>query len=174
MKSLASKAADYLKKKVPSPQPQEYGELWTHIEQKRNDGLEARRPYEQRWLLTQAFVAGRQYTFFNASAHVVQELQPVRGRTRMKDNQLLPRVRRQVADFIKNDPIMSVVPSSTQDEDIQAAKAGDKFLKSFWRSNRMKKKTRQMATWIYGTGNVFLDHRWNRKMGPIQLDEKTG
>ena len=174
MKILASKAADYLKTKVPVPQPQEYGKLWTHIEQKRNDGLEARRPYEQKWLLTQAFLAGRQYTFFNSSAHVVQNLQPVRGRIRTMDNQLMPRVRRQIADFIKNEPIMSVVPSSTEDEDIQAAKAGDKFLKSFWRSNRMKKKTRQMATWIYGTGNVFLDHRWNRKLGPIQLDEETG
>ena len=174
MKKLASKAADYLKKKVAEPQPEEYGKLWTYIQQKRTDGLEARRPFEQKWLLSQAFLAGRQYVFFNSTAHVVQNLQPVRGRVRMMDNQLMPKVRRQIADFIKNEPIMSVVPSSTEDEDIRAAKAGDRFLKSFWRSNRMKKKIRQMATWIYGTGNCFLDHRWNRKLGPIQLDEKTG
>ena len=174
MKNLASKAADYMRKTAKKTQPKEFGDLWSHIDKKKKDGLEARRPFEQRWLLNLAFLAGRHYVFFNQSAHMVQNISRVKGRIRMMDNQLMPKVRRQIADFIKNDPIMSVVPSSTEDEDIQAAKAGDKFLKSFWHSNRMKKKVRQMATWIYSTGNVFLDHRWNAKLGPIVLNEKTG
>jgi len=173
-KLLNSRAADYLKKKPPGKQGRAERVLWTYIENRRGDALESRRPYEQKWLLELAFLAGRQYVFFNSSAHMLQNLEPVRGRIRMMDNQIMPRVRRQIADFIKSDPIMSVVPSSTEDEDIKAAKAGDKFLTSFWQSNRMKRKTRQLAGWQFTTGNVFLDHRWNRKIGPIKLDEKTG
>lgn len=90
------------------------------------------------------------------------------------DNQIMPRVRRQLADFIKNDPVMSVVPSSTEDEDIKAAKAGDKFLVSFWQGNQMKKKVRRLGGWQFTTGNVFASHRWDPKLGPIELDEKTG
>jgi hypothetical protein len=174
MENLGSKAAEYLKAKVrPSQGAAERG-LWTYIENKKNDGIESRRTFEQQWLLNMAFVAGRQYTFFNSSAHTVQNLTPVPGRVWITDNQLMPRVRRQIADFIKNDPIMSVVPSTTEDEDIQAARAGDKFLKSFWQSNRMKRKIRQLAGWIYNTGNGFLDHRWDRKLGPIEMDPQTG
>lgn len=173
MKTLASKAANYLKE-LKKPQSGELRELWTHIDDQRDAGMEARRPFEQVWLLTLAFLAGKQYTYFNSTAHMLQEVKAVRGRVRMMDNQLMPRVRRQIADFIKNNPTMSVVPSTNEEEDIAAAKAGDKFLKSFWQSNRMKKKIRQMAGWIYSTGNCFLDHRWNRKLGPIQIDPKTG
>jgi len=173
MKTLGSKAAEYLKA-VIKPQVSAKRELWTWVKNKKDAGLEARRPFEQKWLLNMAFLAGRQYIYFNSSVHEVQNLSPVRGRIRMMDNQLMPRVRRQIADFIKNNPTMSVVPSTTEDEDIEAAKAGDKFLKSFWQSNRMKKKTRLGAGWIYSTGNVFMDHRWNRKLGPIKINEKTG
>lgn len=173
MKNLASKAANYLLKKT-TVQSGDDNNLWAHISDQRDAGMEARRPFEQKWLLNMSFLAGRQYVFFNSTAHIVQNLEPVRGRVRMMDNQLMPRVRRQIADFIKNNPQMSVVPSTSEEEDIAAAKAGDKFLKSFWQSNRMKRKTRQNAGWIYSTGNCFLDHRWDRKLGPIQIDQETG
>lgn len=173
MKTLASKAAQYLLPKKET-QSNELKELWTHVSNQRDAGMEARRPFEQKWLLNLSFLAGRQYVFFNSTAHVVQNLEPVRGRVRMMDNQLMPRVRRQIADFIKNNPTMSVVPSTSEEEDIAAAKAGDKFLKSFWQSNRMKKKIRQAAGWIYSTGNCFLDHRWDRKLGPIEHNKETG
>ena len=161
-------------KKVKGPVSKKDEGLWAYIEKKKTDGMQARRPFEQKWLLNLAFLAGRQYVFFNSSAHVVQNLQPVPGRIRMMDNQLLPKVRRQIADFVKASPIMSVVPSTTEDEDIQAAKAGDKFLKSFWQKKMMKKRVRQLAGWLYSTGNCFLDHRWNRRIGPTELDEDTG
>jgi len=173
-KLLGSKAADYMRKKLPEKQGREERVLWAFVSNRKKDGIESRRVFEQKWLLNLAFYAGRQYVFFNSSAHMLQNLEPVRGRIRMMDNQVMPRVRRQIADFIKNDPTMSVVPSSTEDEDIKAARAGDKFLQSFWQSNRMKKKVRQLAGWQFVVGNVFLDHRWNPKLGPIELNEQTG
>ena len=99
---LDSKAANYLKKKPPGKQGRAEKTLWTYIENRRSDALESRRPYEQKWLLELAFLAGRQYVFFNSSAHTLQNLEPVRGRIRMMDNQIMPRVRRQIADFIKS------------------------------------------------------------------------
>ena len=147
---------------------------WEIIENRYTDGLTLRRPFEQRWLISMAFYAGRQYTFFNQSAWVLQQLRAVKGKLRTVDNQLMPRVRRQVSDAIRNEPIISVIPNTTDDEDIKAAKVGDKVLKSWWRSNRMKRKNRKMNYWKFVTGNCFLDDQWNPKAGLVEVDEKTG
>jgi len=65
---------------------------------------------------------------------------------------------------------MSVVPNTNEQEDIEAAKVGNKTLRSFWRTNHMQSKIRELGGWIYGCGNGFLDDRWNPKKGPMELD----
>ncbi len=172
---LKNRAADRFKKKGSRKGITEKDEkLWPLVKNYLDIGIEARRPFEMQWIINSAFLNGRQYTYFNIASHSLKQLKPVRGRIRKVDNQLWPRVRRQISDFIKTDPIMSVVPSSTDDDDIRAAKTGDKVLKAFWQNNRMKKKTRLMAGWIFSTGNVYVDHRWNPKLGPAEINEETG
>jgi len=87
------------------------------------------------------------------------------------DNQILPRYQKQVSRLIRNNPRMSVIPSSTDQEDIKAAKLGDKILKWYWRQHRMRRVVRQLGGWIYATGNCFMDDRWNPKLGPEALGE---
>lgn len=149
-------------------------ELWPFMKEKYQTGIELRRPFERRWIINLAFLAGKQYVFFNQNAHLLQQLKRIKGRLRNVDNQLAPRWRRQVSDLIATPPIMSVVPNTTEDEDIKAAKLGDKVLKSFWAQNKMKQKVRQMAGWIFSCGNVFLDDRWDGKKGPTSTDPKSG
>lgn len=147
-------------------------ELWAKVEALRDLGLELRRPFERRWIMNMAFLVGKQYVLFNISAHMLQQLKAVRGRIRNVDNQLVYRWARQVADLVKTAPVMSVVPSTTDEEDRKAAKVGDKVLKSFWTTGKMRKKIRQLAGWIYACGNGFLDDRWNPKLGPVTMDEE--
>lgn len=146
--------------------------LWTLLANNYDNGMNARRNAERRWLISLAFLAGRQYVFFNENVHMLQQLTRRRGRIRTVDNQLVKRWSRLVADLIKTDPIMSVIPATTDDEDIRAAKLGDKVIKSWWQSQKMRKKIRQLAGWIYSTGNGFLFDRWNPKIGPTQLNEQ--
>ena len=154
--------------------PDKKDELWDLVKNYLDEGLEARRPFEARWALNLAFLAGRQYAFFNMSVHTLNELKRVKGRVRNIDNQLLPRWRRQVADLVKTAPQMSVVPNTNESEDIAAAKIGDKVLKHFYRVNQLKKKVRQLAGWIYSCGNGFMDDRWNGKLGPTRINTRTG
>ena len=145
--------------------------LWSFVKNKYDLGVELRKPFERRWVISLAFLAGRQYVFFNQSVHMLQQLKQIKGRLRSTDNQLISRWGRQVSDMIAGTPIMSVVPESTEDEDIKAAKMGDKVLKAFWRNNKMQKKVRQMAGWIFSTGSVFVDDRWNGKLGPTEVND---
>ena len=163
-----TKAADHLKPKKRKIKAID-SDYWPLIDEKYNLGIELRRPFEARWLLSLAFLGGMQYTTFNSTAHMLQQIKKAPSSSRIVDNILLPRWTRQVADMIRVKPSMSVVPSSTEHEDIQAAKVGDKVLKHLWRDLKMKHKNRELAGWIYATGNAFLDDRWNPKKGPITL-----
>jgi len=144
---------------------------WGVIKEHFDSGAELRRPFDEVWLITLAFLGGRQYTFFNQTARILQQVGIPKGRIQAVDNRILPRYRKQISRLIRNRPTMSVVPNTDEQEDIEAAKIGDKFLKSFWRSAGMAKKMRLLAGWIYATGNGYLDDRWNTKKGPTQVKD---
>jgi hypothetical protein len=169
MTDIGSKAADRFFNKQKQNKKDA---LWSIVKENYDSGMDSRRPYDQRWALNMAFLMGKQYSFFNKSSHLIQQLKKVKGKRRNIDNQLISRWNRQVGDLIRTNPAMSVIPLSNDDEDIKAAKMGDRVIKHFWRSNRMRKKLRQLAGWIYSCGNGFLDDRWNPKLGPIDYNEK--
>ena len=131
--TLKSRAAEWMLKKDVK-QSGEDGELWKELKEQVELFLELRRPFEQQWMLNLAFLAGRQYTSFNSTAHLLQQLKQVPGRIRAVDNKLLPRWKRLVADWIKTEPEMSVVPQTMEEEDVHAAKVGNKIIKNFWQS----------------------------------------
>jgi len=149
-------------------------DYWPILKENYDLGLDLRRPFDQRWQINLSFLAGRQYVFYNRSAELLQQIMMRKGRLRIVDNKLLPRFQKQVSRMIRNQPIMSVVPSTTEQEDIEAAKIGDKVLKHFWRQNQLRKKIRELSGWIYGCGNGFLDDRWNSRKGPTKINEETG
>lgn len=146
-------------------------DLWPWLEEKYELGMELRRPYEQKWLINLCFLAGKQYVFFNDATNILQGLTNTKFRVRVVDNKILPRFQKQVSRLIRNNPRMSVVPSSTDTEDIKAAQIGDKVLKWFWKDHKMRKNVRQIGSWIYATGNCFVDDRWNKRMGPVVVGE---
>lgn len=171
---LNNKAADFLKPKKKLKGSTRDNELWNLVKNETDLALELRKPYERVWLLCMSFLSSRQYVLFNSGLHQIQDLVKKPNKSRTVDNQLLPKWKRQVSDLIKNDPEMSVVPNTLDDEDRKAAKTGDVLLKHWWRNNGMKKKTRRLAVWLYTTGNAFVDDRWNPKLGPTITDPERG
>lgn len=148
--------------------------FWSIVEEKYELGLALRRPFEERWIINLSFLSNQQYTFYNSTAQMLQHLVKAKNRVRIVDNKILPRFRKQVSRLIRNNPRMSVIPNTSDQADLKAAKVGDKVIKAWWRSVKMKKKLRELAGWIYGCGNAFLDDRWDPKMGPVSFDAKTG
>lgn len=160
--------------KRKSPEEEERDLNWAFLKKKYDLAVSLRRPFERRWLINLAFLAGRQYVFYNQSAEMLQQVLERKGKVRVVDNKLLPRYRKQVSRLIKNNPSMTVVPSTNDQEDIEAARKGTKFLLHFWRNAKMKKKVRELGGWIYATGNGFLSDAWDPKLGPTRLDAETG
>jgi len=150
-------------KKKGKPDP-----IWELVDNFYTLGMQLREPFESQWLLNLQFLKGNQYVYFNRSAFRIEDPKALTGETRKCDNQLAPRVRRQIADAIKIIPEMSVVPATNDSDDIEAAKIGTKVMKSFWHSNRMHKKLRELALWRFTTGNCFLDCRWDSRLGRVE------
>ena len=147
---------------------------WAFLKKKYDLALSLRRPFERRWLINLAFLAGRQYVFYNQTAEMLQQVLLRKGKLRIVDNKLLPRYRKQISRLIRNNPITTVVPSSNDQEDIEAARKGTQFLKHFWRNGKMKKKVRELGGWIYSTGNGFLSDAWDPGLGPTKLNTEKG
>jgi hypothetical protein len=148
--------------------------FWPLVEEKYDTGLELRRPFEERWIINLSFLSNQQYVFYNQTAQMLQHLVKQKGRVRIVDNKILPRFRKQVSRLIRNNPRMSVIPNSSDQSDLKAAKVGDKVLKSWWRNRQVKKKIRELGGWIYGCGTGFLDDRWDPKLGPEKFDGESG
>jgi len=147
-------------------------EFWPVICDRRDLGLTFRRPFEERWLISLSFLSNQQYVFYNQTAQMLQHLVKQKNRVRLVDNKILPRFRKQVSRMIKNNPRMSVVPNTSDQADLKAAKIGDKVLKAWQRERKLKKKIRELSGWVYATGNAFLDDRWDPKLGPVKMDEE--
>jgi hypothetical protein len=147
---------------------------WAFLKKKYDLAISLRRPFERRWLINLSFLAGKQYVFYNQTAEMLQQVLLRKGKMRIVDNKLLPRYRKQVSRLIRNNPSVTVVPSSSDQEDIEAARKGTKFLKHFWRNGKMKKKVRELGGWIYGCGNGFLSDAWDPTLGPTKLNTEKG
>ena len=147
---------------------------WAYLKKKYDLAISLRRPFERRWLINLSFLAGKQYVFYNQTAEMLQQVLLRKGKMRIVDNKLLPRYRKQVSRLIRNNPSVTVVPSSSDQEDIEAARKGTKFLKHFWRNGKMKKKVRELGGWIYGCGNGFLSDAWDPMLGPTKLNTEKG
>jgi len=161
-------------KKSRSKSEKERDTEWAFLKKKYDLAVSLRRPFERRWLIVLSFLAGRQYVFYNQTAEMLQQVLLKKGKLRIVDNKLLPRYRKQVSRLIRNNPTVTVVPSSNDQEDIEAARKGTKFLKHFWRNGKMKKKVRELGGWIYATGNGFLSDAWDPRLGPTKLNTEKG
>lgn len=147
---------------------------WEFIQNNLTVGLELRRSYETQWILNMAFLAGKQWSFYNTSTSTLHEVRAVPGQQLIVDNIILPKWKRQVSNLIKSRPRISIVPNSSQEEDIAAAKLGAKALDYYFTNNFMKRKSRELSIWIYTTGNAFLTDFWNPRKGLMGMNKKTG
>jgi hypothetical protein len=158
------------KRKTKNPMDSVWGEVKNYVDR----GLELRRPMERQAIVNLAFLTGNQHTFFNATAHTLHQILFPAGTKKVTDNILLPKWVREVSNLIKSRPKIAVIPNSTQEEDILAAKMGTKMAEWYYREVLLKRKIRKLAAWIYATGNAFLDDRWNPKKGPWGINKETG
>lgn len=130
---------------------------------------------EAQWQQNIAFAAGYQYhQWSEAMAGLVYQETPG---WRVKDvrNMIRPHVERRIAYLTGFTPKFTVRPNSSDIEDTQAARIGNKIIPNYWSLTEMPEKLHELVYWIVLCGNGFLRVGWDasagdRFVGP-QFDE---
>jgi len=81
-------------------------------------------------------------------------------------NWVQPHVRTLAAHLLKARPAIECVPSTTDEVDIQAARAGDRMIKGEWQHQNMDTRRMEAMMWVASAGNAFWHIYFDRDDGP--------
>ncbi len=90
------------------------------------------------------YYAGNQWIGWNRGERRIQVLPVEPGTERTTRNKIRPRITTLLAKHIKNKLKFDVTPGSKEQQDIDTAKASDKFLHALWQELEFSKKTRDI------------------------------
>jgi hypothetical protein len=100
--------------------------------------------------------------------------QPVRvptWRERPVTNLVLAFFRNILAKALKNRPAWTVLPASTEPDDVHASELADQVLEAKWQELRLARVLRRAVSWCLATGNGFLYPFWNHNTGRYVVAE---
>ena len=123
-----------------------------------------RRILEDAWLGI-AFFTGRQWAVYNRVTRMVEEPHPPHWRVRMILNYVLPTVETLCGKLVENRPGVSVMPVSTDDDDIEAARQSEKLIEHLWHELGMQQKIHEASKWMATTGTAFFKVWWDPEAG---------
>jgi hypothetical protein len=139
----------------------ENGRILNYVEERLEQCRKARLQFERSWYTNLAFYFGKQYVQWSPSFGTVSgsfqrlyEPPAPSWRVRLVSNKIRPIVRTEIAKLTKETPEAYVIPASSDDDDIAAARAGERLFEYFFRSIKMKRVIRREAFWqvLCGTG----------------------
>src|SRR5947209_3936791 len=114
---------------VNAPSSQRGRELLGYANAHLEDGYSRRRHWEGVWWENIAFLMGDFWVQWDVhTRRLVEPVRKVDHRVRMAVNLVQPTVRTELAKLTKNRPIVDVLARSSDEEDLNAAKVGDKLL----------------------------------------------
>lgn len=70
-----------------------------------------------------------------------------------------------LAKVLKNRPAWTVIPATTEPDDIHAAELGDQVLEAKWQELKLARVLRAAVSWALTTGNGYLYPYWNSNTG---------
>lgn len=135
-------------------------------EKLRMDRLNARRPFEEIWWNNLALIAGDHYAQYNSQQGVFVETPKEPHAVRLVLNQARVIARTELAKVTKSRPIMEVVPNSTDEEDIAAAKVGKFALDAVEWKFKLRRMRKQALWWTINTGISAIYCGWD----PANID----
>lgn len=130
----------------------------------------------QAWLTNLAAFHGRPDLVLTSDLRVIRRLS-ARQRKQIDEiscNFVAPHVRTIAAKLQKGRPLLECLPSTSDEDDIQAAKVGDALLKCEWKEQQMDLVRLEMAMWMCSTGNGFLHQYFNSSAGPVNMGVPIG
>ena len=125
----------------------------------------SRQRVEKDWFMNMSFYFGRQYVTWNRSVTsdnwTLGTQRVPAWRVRHTANKIRPIIRKEITKLSKEVPQFFVVPASSDDTDIAAARAAEAIAESIIYSTSFNRKRRQATWWATVTGIGYTKTWWD-------------
>lgn len=125
-----------------------------------NSCRSARIPFERQWYMNLAFFFGKQYVVWapGAAGSITRMYEPPapKWRVRLIINKVRPNIRFELTKVTKEQPQMYVIPASTEEADVSAARAAEQIVEYELREIGFNKIIRRSAFWALICGSSFI------------------
>ena len=138
--------------------------LLSRVESYQKRCRSSRLQFEREWYMNMAFYFGKQWVQWTPGIQGYSTLKTPAAppwRVRLISNKVRPIIRGELAKLTKEDPQAFVIPASSDDEDLMAAKAGEQIFEYHWRELGFNKQLRRALFWTALTGTGFLKDWWD-------------
>jgi hypothetical protein len=143
-------------------------EFLNWVDQQYTRAKSARVSIERQWYLNMAFYQGRQWVLFapaNLGVGVAGKLMTPPAppyRVRSITNRVRSVIRTEMSRLTSNKPNSSVVPASSEDEDLFAAQAGEQVWESIYANHKLPVIFGRSIFWTVICGTGFMKIWWDK------------
>jgi len=121
-----------------------------------------------------AYYAGRQWIGISRSSKTLVPLPSEPGQVQYTANRIMPIVRTEQAKVLRDELTQSVVPASSDESDIRAAKIAEKVVSWLEYELELQDKDQEAVLWALTTRIGFAIPMWDGKAGDIVGKDKGG
>jgi len=145
-------------------------EVYSKYDQRR----QARRPYEIQWYINASALRGFPDVRWNAEVNRLEARREPKHRQRERINMIKAKYTARISKFTRVPPGPSIVPATTDREDIFNARATEKALQYITRKVDLPQKWMQTMRWLPVTGKAFWWIRFDpQAISQTKLDGQT-
>lgn len=132
------------------------------------DAKSARLSFEREWYMNLAFYFGKHYVQWSntvADSGIMRLFEPPvpPWRVRLVSNKIKPIIRKELAKVLKEKPQPYVIPASTDDDDLAAARAGEALFEHLTRELLYDRTLRRTMFWTLICGTAFMKDWYDPK-----------
>jgi hypothetical protein len=127
------------------------GEVYRKFEARRA----LRRPYEVKWYVNASALGGYPDVRFNVDTEKIEIKKEPAHRKRYRINLIKPKYVARVAKYTKSPPNPTVIPATSDREDLMNARASQKALEYQTRKGQLRQRWMQAMQWVPITGKAF-------------------
>lgn len=121
-----------------------------------------------------AYYAGKQWIGLSRSSKSLVPLPPEPGEVQYTANRIMPVVRTEQAKVLRNKLTQTVVPASSEDSDLRAARIGDKVTQWLEYELDLQDVDQEAVLWALVTRIGFVVPTWDTQAGEIVGKDKKG
>jgi hypothetical protein len=142
-------------------------EVLAYVDSMYEDARQSRLTFERQWYLNLAFYFGKQWVTWAGSrtSGTLTRLYEPRApswRVRLVSNRIRKIARTEMSKITREHPTAFVIPDTTDDSDLAAARAGESVYEHVSRDVKLPLLTRRAAFWVVTCGTGFIKDWWDQ------------